>query len=95
MSHSPDGDCVTLDADIAGFFDNIPHKLIVDAVAEEVADIVLNKLDKWIRMRVRCLKFKRKLSMDNYRMKQGTFDKKLGLLRMLDFTATSMSKSLS
>ena len=27
-----------LDADIAGFFDNIPHKLIVDAVAEEVAD---------------------------------------------------------
>ncbi len=27
------------------------------------------KLDKWIRMRVRCMKFKRKLSYDNYRMK--------------------------
>jgi group II intron reverse transcriptase/maturase len=53
------------------------------------------KLDKWIRMRVRCMKFKRKLSTDNYRMKQGTFDRKLGLLRMLDLTATSMRKSLS
>ena len=52
------------------------------------------KLDKWIRMRVRCMKFKRKLSIDNYRMKQRTFDKKLGLLRMLDFTATTMRKSL-
>ena len=53
------------------------------------------KLDKWIRMRVRCMKFKRKVSTDNYRMKQATFDKKLGLLRMLDFTATSMRKSLA
>ena len=179
LSFHEDGDCVTLDADIAGFFDNIPHKLIVDAVAEEVADTgyrfvryaddfvvvcrdrqqaqaaltlvesimtelglslspektkvrdiirrcnnldadvimklnrvirgtanyfatnfstcvkLYQKLDKWIRMRVRCMKFKRKLSTDNYRMKQGTFDKKLGLLRMLDFTATTMRKSLS
>ena len=53
------------------------------------------KLDKWIRMRVRCMKFKRKLSFDNYRMRQGTFDEKLGLLRMLDFTATTMSRGLS
>ena len=53
------------------------------------------KLDKWIRMRVRCMKFKRKVSKDNYRMKQRTFDKKLGLSRMLDFTSTTMSKSLS
>lgn len=52
------------------------------------------KLDKWIRMRIRCMKFKRKLSQDNYRMKQGTFDKKLGLLKMLDFTATTMRTSL-
>ena len=37
-------------------------------------------------MRVRCMKFKRKLSYDNYRMRQGTFDKKPGLLTMLDFT---------
>lgn len=38
MSFHQDGDRITLDADIAGFFDNIPHRLIVDAVAEEVAD---------------------------------------------------------
>ncbi len=53
------------------------------------------KLDKWIRMRIRCMKFKRKLSYDNYRLRQGTFDKKLGLLRMLDFTSTTMNRSLS
>ena len=44
-------------------------------------------------MRVRCMKFKRKLSYDNYRMRQGTFDKKPGLLTMLDFTATTMGES--
>lgn len=38
LSLHGDGYRITLDADIAGFFDNIPHKLIVDAVAEEVAD---------------------------------------------------------
>jgi group II intron reverse transcriptase/maturase len=53
------------------------------------------KLDKWIRMRVRCMKFKRKVSTDNYRLRQGTFDKKLGLFKMLDFTATTMGKSLA
>ena len=52
------------------------------------------KLDKWIRMRVRCMKFKRKWSTDKYRIRLGTFDKKLGLLRMLFFTATTMSTSL-
>jgi group II intron reverse transcriptase/maturase len=51
------------------------------------------KLDKWIRMRVRCMKFKRKLSYDNYRLRQGSFDKKLGLLKLLDFTQTTMSKT--
>ena len=40
------------------------------------------------------MKFKRKQSTDNYRMKQGTFDKKLGLVRLLDFTSTTMRKSL-
>jgi RNA-directed DNA polymerase len=49
------------------------------------------KLDKWIRMRVRCMKFKRKLSYDNYRLRQGSFDKKLGLLKLLGFTQTTMS----
>jgi len=38
LSTHEQGYCVVLDADIAGFFDNIPHRLIVDAVAEEVAD---------------------------------------------------------
>lgn len=52
------------------------------------------KLDKWIRMRVRCMKFKRKWSSDQYRIRLGTFDKKLGLIRMLSFTATTMSVSL-
>ena len=32
------GYTVVLDADIAGFFDNIPHRVIMDAVAAEVAD---------------------------------------------------------
>tara|TARA_Y100000588_G_scaffold124585_1_gene136553 strand:- start:166 stop:1407 length:1242 start_codon:yes stop_codon:yes gene_type:complete len=48
------------------------------------------QLDKWIRMRVRCMKYKRKLSTDNYRLKRRTFEKKLGLLTMLSFTSTTM-----
>jgi group II intron reverse transcriptase/maturase len=52
------------------------------------------KLDKWIRMRVRCMKFKRKLTSDNSRLQLGTFDRKLGLLKMLDFTATTMGKTV-
>ncbi len=51
------------------------------------------KLDKWIRMRVRCMKFKRKLTSDNSRLRLGTFDRKFGLLKMLDFTTTTMGKS--
>lgn len=51
------------------------------------------KLDKWIRMRVRSMKFKRKLKFDNCRMKQRYFDKKLGLLTLLDFTKTTMGKT--
>ena len=51
------------------------------------------KLDKWIRMRVRCMKFKRKLTFDNSRLQLGTFRRKLGLLEMLDFTTTTMGKS--
>jgi len=52
------------------------------------------KLDKWIRMRVRCMKYKRKLTSDNSRLRLGTFKRKLGLLTMLDFTATTMGKSV-
>lgn len=51
------------------------------------------KLDKWIRMRIRSMKFKRKVSSDNYRLQQRYFDKKLGLLKLLDFTQTTMSKT--
>ncbi len=52
------------------------------------------KLDRWIRMRLRCMKFKRKWLQDNNRMRRGTFDKKLGLLPLLSFTQTTMRKSL-
>ena len=51
------------------------------------------KLDKWIRMRIRSMKFKRKVSSDNYRLQRRYFDKKLGLLKLLDFTQTTMSKT--
>jgi len=49
LSFHAEGDRVTLDADISGFFDNIPHKLIVGAVAEEVADgNILNLIEKFL-----------------------------------------------
>lgn len=51
---------------------------------------LFQKLDKWIRMRVRSMKFKRKLKCDNCRMQQRYFDNKLGLLQLLSFTSTTM-----
>jgi chaperonin cofactor prefoldin len=48
------------------------------------------KLDKWIRTRVRCMKYKRISIYDRYRLRQGSFDEKLGLLRLLSFTHTTM-----
>jgi RNA-directed DNA polymerase len=54
---------------------------------------LFQKLDKWIRMRIRCMKFKRKSEFDNYRLRQGSFDKKLGLLKLLDFTTSTMCKT--
>ena len=54
---------------------------------------LFQKLDKWIRMRIRCMKFKRKSEYDNYRLRQGSFDKKLGLLKLLDFTSSTMCKT--
>lgn len=38
LSLHADGYLTVLDADIAGFFDNIPHKVIMQALAAEVAD---------------------------------------------------------
>ena len=49
LSFHDEADRITLDADIAGFFDNIPHKLIVGAVAEEVADgNILSLVEKFL-----------------------------------------------
>ncbi len=49
LAYHDAGYCITLDADISGFFDNIPHKLIVDAVAEEVADgNILNLIERFL-----------------------------------------------
>jgi group II intron reverse transcriptase/maturase len=43
------GHKVVLDADISGFFDNIPHSIIMDAVAAEVADgNILRLVDKFL-----------------------------------------------
>lgn len=41
---------VVLDADIKGFFDNLPHQVILDAVRERVADgTVLDLLERFLR----------------------------------------------
>lgn len=42
------------------------------------------KLDSWIRMRLRCMKFKRKWATDNYKLRIRTFHK-LGLFSMEQF----------
>lgn len=50
LSYHQQGDCVTLDADISGFFDNLPHRVIMKAVANEVADgNILRLVEKFLR----------------------------------------------
>ncbi len=50
LSYHKQGDRVTLDADISGFFDNIPHRVIMKAVAHEVADgNILRLVEKFLR----------------------------------------------
>ena len=50
LSYHKQGDRVTLDADISGFFDNIPHRVIMEAVAHEVADgNILRLVEKFLR----------------------------------------------
>jgi group II intron reverse transcriptase/maturase len=45
-----DGYLVVLDADIKGFFDNLPHKVIMEAVAAQVADgNILRLIEKFLR----------------------------------------------
>jgi RNA-directed DNA polymerase len=53
---------------------------------------LFQQLDKWIRMRIRCMKFKRKCPEDNHRLKKRVFRKRFGLQEMLSFTATTMSR---
>lgn len=43
------------------------------------------KLDSWVRMRVRCMKFKRKKRRDNYKLRVKVIREKLGLLSLEDF----------
>lgn len=43
------------------------------------------KLDSWIRMRLRCMKLKRKNYNDNHKLRVGYFRRKLGLLTLEQF----------
>jgi group II intron reverse transcriptase/maturase len=46
---------------------------------------VFQKLDSWIRMRLRCMKLKRKNYSDNHKLRVGFFRRKLGLLTLEEF----------
>jgi RNA-directed DNA polymerase len=49
LGYHEEGDRVVLDADIAGFFDNIPHRVIMAAVAAEVSDgNILRLVEKFL-----------------------------------------------
>jgi RNA-directed DNA polymerase len=50
------------------------------------------KLDSWIRMRLRCMKFKRKLHSDNYKLRNRSFIK-LGLLSLEQFCLSGAAKA--
>jgi group II intron reverse transcriptase/maturase len=50
LSYHQQGDRVILDADISGFFDNLPHRVIMKALAHEVADgNILRLVEKFLR----------------------------------------------
>jgi group II intron reverse transcriptase/maturase len=50
LHYHSQGDWFVLDADICGFFDNLPHAVIMAAVAAEVADgNILNLVEKFLR----------------------------------------------
>lgn len=50
LSFHGEGYGVTLDADISGFFDNLPHRVIMEAVASEVADgNILRLVERFLR----------------------------------------------
>ncbi len=50
---------------------------------------LFQKLDSWIRMRLRAMKFKRKSYNDNKRLRVGYFARKLGLLTLEEFCQIS------
>jgi len=52
----------------------------------------LQKLDSWIRMRLRCMKFKRKRATDNYKLRNRTVHK-LGLFSMEQFCLQRTAKA--
>ena len=48
------GDLIVLDADIQGFFDNIPHKIVMEALAAEIADgNILRLVERFLRSGVK------------------------------------------
>jgi RNA-directed DNA polymerase len=50
LEHHDAGYRVVLDADITGFFDNLPHSIIMEAVAAQVADgNILRLIEKFLR----------------------------------------------
>ena len=50
MKYHDEGLCVIFDADVVGCFDNLPHALIKEAVAAQVADgNILNLVEKFLR----------------------------------------------
>lgn len=50
LDYHENGDWYVLDADIQGFFDNLPHSVIMAAVAAEVADgNILRLIEKFLR----------------------------------------------
>lgn len=50
---------------------------------------MFQKLDSWIRMRLRCMKLKRKNYNDNRRVRVGFFRRKFGLLTLEEFCTTT------
>ena len=48
------------------------------------------RLDAWVRMRLRCMKFKRKRTPDGRKLRVKTIHDKLGLLRLVDFCAVGV-----
>ena len=50
LQEHANGNKTVLDADITGFFDNLPHATIMAAVAAEIADgNILNLIEKFLR----------------------------------------------